>query len=142
MQKFKEKLKNTPDINVFKNDEITLIIHDSKSNPIKSRKLDLYIKLKNKLEFCLEFDSAWHKKIKKEDLLREIEILTEKPNLFFLRLQESDYLKNKEKVKNDILSIIKLLEKGIIDYKNIPYYLYPLSKQNQFYLGNKLLHNL
>ncbi|MCP4650382.1 MAG: hypothetical protein GY853_09935 [PVC group bacterium] len=75
------------------------------SDTCQCRFLDCYIKLNNR-EINLEFDEEKHKKEIKNDLIREKEILTIKPNLEIYRIPEELYFDNKEQVIFDLLNIV------------------------------------
>lgn len=122
---------NTRDIDNPQNNELKIRVKDiSKTNIF--RNLDFYIQLKNNFEVNIEFDpKSSHKDIEK-DLMREEEILLKKPNMLILRIKEDEYLQNKDKVKNEILSIIKEVESyDVLSYDKIPRNYLPLHITNK-----------
>ena len=117
---------HTRSIEDRQNDEqLVNVSRVSKTN--KARRLDFYLMFNNKYSLCVEFDEKYHKKELKKDLLREAELTEILPNLIILRVREEDYTNYKEKVQKDLLSIIHLLDKGILDWSIIPQYLLPLN---------------
>lgn len=119
---------NTRDISNPMNNEFKIRVKDiSKTNIF--RNLDCYIKLLNNIEINIEFDPKTHKKTIEADTIRELEILTKKPNIIILRVREQEYLQNKKEIKQEILDIIKNIENNnkfsynSINNKYLPLYL-------------------
>jgi len=71
-----------------------------------ARFLDLYIKINNR-EINFEFDEKGHENTKGVDLIREKEILFNKPNLEIYRVKEKQWDENPQKVIQDLIGIIK-----------------------------------
>ena len=85
----------------------------------KVRFLDCYIKRGDR-EINFEFDEDWHSKSFDEDLIREQEILTIKPNLEIYRIKEKDYDENFYQIIEDLIEIIKNKDtKTFYEYKNL-----------------------
>lgn len=76
------------------------------SKKVKFRFLDCYIETNNR-QIAIEFDEKRHEKTITEDLEREQEILTKKPQLEIYRIREKDYNRDSNQVIQDLISIIK-----------------------------------